>query len=131
MAALGTTGNYETLPVAKGGTGGVNQAEARTGLGLGSVAVENTVPVAKGGTGRTDGRIVFSELGVQQAAALYNVQGMYMGWNSGSQGEGHFVVNRGGGAGGFTWRSVNAANNATGPSMTYSSDRLLKVSSLS
>ncbi|QNR42530.1 tail fiber domain-containing protein [Pseudomonas syringae] len=131
MAALGTTGNYDTLPVAKGGTGGVNQAEARTGLGLGSVAVENTVPVAKGGTGRTDGRIVFSELGLQQAAALYNVQGMYMGWNSGSQGEGHFVVNRGGGAGGFTWRSVNAANNATGPSMTYSYEGLLTVSSLS
>ncbi|MEQ4254234.1 tail fiber domain-containing protein [Pseudomonas syringae] len=131
MAALGTTGNYDTLPVAKGGTGGVNQAEARTGLGLGSVAVENTVPVGKGGTGRTDGRIVFSELGVQQAAALYNVQGMYMGWNSGSQGEGHFVVNKGGGAGGFSWRSVNAANSATGPAMTYSYEGLLTVSSLS
>ncbi|GAB0059078.1 tail fiber domain-containing protein [Pseudomonas syringae] len=101
LAALGTTGNYEILPL------------------------------AKGGTGRTDGRALFSEVGVQQASALYNVQGMYMGWNSGSQGEGHFVVNRGGGAGGFTWRSVNAGNTATGPAMTYSYEGLLTVSSLS
>ncbi|MEX5536059.1 tail fiber domain-containing protein [Pseudomonas syringae] len=101
LAALGTTGNYDILPV------------------------------TKGGTGRTDGRALFSEVGVQQASALYNVQGMYMGWNSGSQGEGHFVVNRGGGAGGFTWRSVNAGNTATGPAMTYSYEGLLTVSSLS
>ncbi|MDC3735396.1 tail fiber domain-containing protein [Pseudomonas syringae pv. syringae] len=101
LAALGTTGNYDILPV------------------------------TKGGTGRSDGRVLFSEVGVQQASALYNVQGMYMGWNSGSQGEGHFVVNRGGGAGGFTWRSVNAGNTATGPAMTYSYEGLLTVSSLS
>ncbi|KGS10780.1 peptidase S74, partial [Pseudomonas coronafaciens] len=63
-------------------------------------------------------------------AALFGVQGMYMGWNTGSKGEGHFVVNKGGGAGGFTWRSVNAANSATGPEMTYSYDGLLSVSSL-
>ncbi|MCH5555691.1 tail fiber domain-containing protein [Pseudomonas syringae] len=131
MAALGTTGNYDTLPVDKGGTGGASQKDARTGLGLGSVAVENTVPVAKGGTGRTDGRLLLSEVGVQQAAALYASQGLYMGWNSNSQGEGHFVVNRGGGAGGFTWRSVNAGNTATGPAMTYSYEGLLTVSSLS
>ena len=130
LAALGTTGNYDTLPVAKGGTGGANQADARSGLGLGSVAVESTVPVAKGGTGRTDGRVLLSEVGVQQAAALYSSQGLYMGWNSSSQGEGHFVVNRGGGAGGFTWRSVNSGNTATGPTMSYSYDGLLTVSSL-
>ncbi|WP_122408164.1 tail fiber domain-containing protein [Pseudomonas viridiflava] len=101
LAALGTTGNYDTLPV------------------------------AKGGTGRSDGRVIFSEVGVQQASALYNVQGLYMGWNQGSQGEGHFIVNRGGGAGGFTWRSVNGANTASGPSMTYSYEGLLTVPSLS
>nr|WP_315446133.1 phage tail protein [uncultured Pseudomonas sp.] len=38
LAALGTTGNYDILPVVKGGTGGANQAGARSGLGLGSVA---------------------------------------------------------------------------------------------
>ena len=36
LAALGTTGNYDILPVLKGGTGGTTQAEARDGLGLGS-----------------------------------------------------------------------------------------------
>jgi hypothetical protein len=131
MAALGTTGNYDILPVAKGGTGGQNQADARTGLGLGSVAIESTVPIAKGGTGVSDGRVIFPEVGVQQASARYNNQGLYMGWNSSSQGEGHFIVNRGGGIGGFTWRSVNAANTATGPSMTYSYDGLLTVPTLS
>lgn len=34
LAALGTTGNYEVLPVTKGGTGGGTQAEAQTALGL-------------------------------------------------------------------------------------------------
>lgn len=55
MAALGTTGNYDVLPVNKGGTGGADQATARAGLGLGSVAVENVVPIGKGGTGNTLG----------------------------------------------------------------------------
>jgi hypothetical protein len=32
LAALGTTGNYDILPVTKGGTGGTDQASARTGL---------------------------------------------------------------------------------------------------
>ncbi|WP_122813256.1 tail fiber domain-containing protein [Pseudomonas viridiflava] len=100
MAALGTTGNYDVLPL------------------------------AKGGTGRSDGRLLVSEWGVQQASALYNVQGMYAGWNSSGSGEGHFIVNRGGGTGGFTWRSVNSANTATGPTMTYSYDGLLTVPSL-
>ncbi|MDH0745720.1 tail fiber domain-containing protein [Pseudomonas sp. GD03842] len=131
LAALGTTGNYDILPVAKGGTGGNDQATARGGLGLGSVAIESVVPLAKGGTGVSDGRAIFPEVGVQQAAARYNTQGMYMGWNSSSQGEGHFIVNRGGGLGGFSWRSVNAGNTATGPSMTYSYDGLLTVPTLS
>ncbi|WP_122364628.1 tail fiber domain-containing protein, partial [Pseudomonas coronafaciens] len=109
----------------------VNQRWGNTLAALGSTGNYDTLPVAKGGTGRSDGRVIFSEVGVQQASALYNVQGMYMGWNSNSQGEGHFVVNRGGGAGGFTWRSVNAGNTATGPAMTYSYEGLLTVSSLS
>lgn len=41
LAALGTTGNYDILPVAKGGTGGTSQQTARDGLGLGSVATVN------------------------------------------------------------------------------------------
>jgi hypothetical protein len=38
LAALGTTGNYDVLPVTKGGTGGTSEADARAKLGLGSAA---------------------------------------------------------------------------------------------
>ncbi|MCL6701186.1 pyocin knob domain-containing protein [Pseudomonas sp. T1.Ur] len=41
LAALRTTGNYDILPVAKGGTGGTTQAEARSGIGLGTAAIVN------------------------------------------------------------------------------------------
>jgi hypothetical protein len=53
LAALGTTGNYDVLPVSKGGTGGTTEIEVRNSLGLGAVATEDVVPVAKGGTGGT------------------------------------------------------------------------------
>ncbi|EJN32537.1 hypothetical protein PMI35_01071 [Pseudomonas sp. GM78] len=39
MAALGTTGNYDILPLTKGGTGGTDAASARVGLGLGNGAM--------------------------------------------------------------------------------------------
>lgn len=39
LAALGSTGNYEILPVNKGGTGGSTQADARAGIGLGSASI--------------------------------------------------------------------------------------------
>ncbi|RMN23128.1 Tail fiber domain-containing protein [Pseudomonas coronafaciens pv. zizaniae] len=109
----------------------VNQRWGNTLASLGSTGNYDMLPLAKGGTGRTDGRALFSEVGVQQASALYNVQGLYLGWNASGNGEGHFIVNRGGGSGGFTWRSVNGANTATGPSMSYSYDGLLSVPSLS
>lgn len=41
------------LPVSSGGTGATTAANARTALGLGTVATESTLPVAKGGTGAT------------------------------------------------------------------------------
>ncbi|AZE48266.1 hypothetical protein C4K04_2593 [Pseudomonas chlororaphis] len=65
MAALGTTGNYDILPIAKGGTGGSNQVDARSGLGLGNSAVANigyeTGNVAEAyATGRTKTSVVQS-----------------------------------------------------------------------
>lgn len=55
MAALGTTGNYDTLPVTKGGTGGTDQATARSGLGLGSAA---TASITVGADDATLGRLL-------------------------------------------------------------------------
>lgn len=60
---LGSVAVENTVPVAKGGTGATDAAGARTNLGLGSVAVENVVPVAKGGTGATDAAGARTNLG--------------------------------------------------------------------
>jgi hypothetical protein len=68
LAALGTTGNYDILPVNKGGTGGTDQAGARTGLGLGAVSTENIVPVVKGGTGGNSQATARTGLGLGSSA---------------------------------------------------------------
>jgi hypothetical protein len=61
MAALGTTGNYDILPVTKGGTGGTDQASARTGLAAAKsgsnsditalTSMTTALSVEQGGTG--------------------------------------------------------------------------------
>lgn len=51
LAALGTTGNYEILPVSKGGTGGDTQAKAQLALGI--PTSDAPLSVARGGTGGT------------------------------------------------------------------------------
>jgi hypothetical protein len=53
LAVLGTTGNYDTLPVSKGGTGGTTPAAARAALELGSTGNYDILPISKGGTGGT------------------------------------------------------------------------------
>lgn len=50
MAALGSTGNYDILPIVKGGTGGADQASARAGLGLGTAATANITTSSTDGT---------------------------------------------------------------------------------
>lgn len=52
LAALGTTGNYDMLPVSKGGTGATTQAAARSSLGLGTAAtLSSTDLVMKAASG--------------------------------------------------------------------------------
>ena len=105
--------------------------ELYAALGGAGGTLPGALPIAKGGTGVTDGRAIFTEVGVQAASGRYNIQGLYMGWNAAGLGEGHFIVNKGNGDGGFSWRSVNAGNTAGGPAMTYSYDGILKVTTVS
>lgn len=72
LAALGTTGNYDVLPVIKGGTGGTSPAEARNGLELGAVATDNIVPVERGGTGGTTQEDARSALGLVKTTSAYD-----------------------------------------------------------
>ncbi|KKY51438.1 l-shaped tail fiber protein (ltf protein) [Pseudomonas amygdali pv. tabaci str. ATCC 11528] len=105
LAALGTTGNYDILPVAKGGTGANSADNAVSSLGF----MAGTMYPKFGGAGFV------------ASAGGYNLQGGYIGWNTGGSslsGSMNFICNRGGGVGGFTWQSVNADNTQQGPAMT-------------
>ncbi|MFJ4493914.1 hypothetical protein [Pseudomonas atacamensis] len=68
LAALGTTGNFDVLPVSKGGTGATDAASARLALGLGAVASDAIVPVARGGTGGITPAAARAGLGLGSAA---------------------------------------------------------------
>lgn len=83
LAALGTTGNYEILPVSKGGTGGADAAQGRAGLGLGAVSTENVVPLTKGGTGGTDQAGARAGLGLG-SLALENIVPVAKGGTGGT-----------------------------------------------
>ncbi|WP_426234713.1 phage tail protein [Pseudomonas sp. TWP3-2] len=120
MAALGTTGNYDLLPLNKGGTGlAVNtSAELLTALGA--------MPAAGGAY-----TPIFNALRVV-TGAVPSGGGGFLGWNetgngSGMSGAVSFTCNQGGGTGGFSWRTVNQGNTAGGPFMTYSYAGVLNV----
>lgn len=67
---LGSVAVENTVPVTKGGTGAVNAATARSNLGLGNVATEDVVPVEKGGTGSADGATGLTNLFAAGATVL-------------------------------------------------------------
>ncbi|WP_122432134.1 tail fiber domain-containing protein [Pseudomonas viridiflava] len=115
LAALGTTGNYDTLPVLKGGTGAGDIPGALTNLGL------------RGGSND----ILVKSIGLRGVPVGYNTQGLYFGWNGNGDGGANYICNRGGGAGGHAWWSVNSDNTAAGPVMTYSYSGVLSVAQLS
>jgi hypothetical protein len=71
LAALGTTGNYDILPVIKGGTGGATQADARTGLGLGNASIATVVT---SNTDSTAGRLLtVGYCGLGSPSAVVNI----------------------------------------------------------
>jgi len=69
LAALGSTANYEILPVSKGGTGGTTPAEARAALSLGTTGNYDVLPVEKGGTGSETPAAARVALGLGSAAS--------------------------------------------------------------
>ncbi len=114
LAALGTTGNYDVLPLAKGGTGANSADNAVSKLGF----MAGTMYPKFGGAG------------FAAPAGGYGLQGGYIGWNTGGSSIGgsmNFICNRGGGAGGFTWQSVNGDNTQQGPAMTLTYAGVLAV----
>ncbi|WP_439821414.1 phage tail protein [Pseudomonas sp. HLG18] len=120
LAALGTTGNYDTLPLYKGGTGIAVNTPSELLANLGAM------PTAGGAFSPS-----FNALRVI-TGAVPSASGGFMGWNetgngSGMSGAVSFTCNQGGGIGGFSWRTVNQANTAGGPFMTYSYAGVLNV----
>lgn len=112
LAALGTTGNYDVLPVSKGGTGGTTARDALTNLGI--------VLVGSGANAVGDAfQLRGGSLKLRGESYDYSSYGAHSGWN-GSTGEQYWICNRGTGTGGFSWRTVNGDNTATGPVMSYS-----------
>lgn len=120
LAALGTTGNYDTLPLEKGGTGQSvsSKSDLLSALGAMPIGGGNYAP-------NFVNTWLFSPPNPGQG------QGLHMGWNepagSGLSGHASFTVNKGSGSGGFSFRSVNAANNVGGPIMTYTYEGVLNV----
>ena len=121
LAALGTTGNYDILPLSKGGTGVsvANNADLLSNVGA--------MPVG-GGTTLSP---VFGSVRAATQGAVPNALGAYIGWNetngSNMSGAVSFTCNQGGGTGGFSWRTVNQTNTVGGPFMIYSYAGVLNV----
>ncbi|QNR43443.1 phage tail protein [Pseudomonas syringae] len=102
LAALGTTGNYDILPLVKGGTGVSVTSNAALLVALGALPSAGGAYAPK-----------LQSLQVTQVS-VSATQGGFIGWNesniAGFSGEMAFVCNKGGGTGGFTFSTVNAGN---------------------
>ena len=125
LAGLGSVSTENVVPVNKGGTGAADLVNARANLGLG--------PNANVSFGKTACSLLESStvIGKLNPALYATVAGCYMGANAANTFEGNFLCNNGqlavSGGGGFTWRTVNSSNTATGPSMQYTSTGTLHV----
>jgi len=106
-----------TIPVANGGTGATTAADARTNLGLGSLATQSSVSIATGGTGistaPTSGQLL-----IGNASSGYSLATL-------TAGSGVSISNSSGGVtitattgGGGTVTSVNASTSLSGLSFS-------------
>lgn len=75
----GSIAGITDLAVSDGGTGASTAQQARTNLGLGSVATENILPISKGGTG-------LSQIGSSGQTMQVNTSGTALEWVTSSGG---------------------------------------------
>ncbi|MEE4677656.1 tail fiber domain-containing protein [Pseudomonas alliivorans] len=142
------------LSVSQGGTGATTAANARELLEAAKAGsnqditalngLSTPLSIQQGGTGCKTTTDVLKTLGLLNSTVtpafaslkaaqgvVSNIntgQGLYLGWNeSGGTGEGNFICNKGHGRGGFSWRTINIDNTATGPGMYYSFEGNLSV----
>lgn len=73
LAALGTTGNYDILPLTKGGTGATDQPGARTALGLGTAATSMLVTSPTDATAGRSLTVGYGGLGSKDNAPFVGV----------------------------------------------------------
>jgi hypothetical protein len=137
LAALGTTGNYDVLPLDKGGTGAASQAQARNNLGLGAAAMRGVgvkagelmelaaSPVVTGNSSFTlDGSRFISYLdGVTTGSApgAPNAVGMRSRFADNSLWAVDIVAGVYQTAAGLYWRQVNASGSSLGWRLVYDS----------
>ncbi len=96
------------VPVNQGGTGSTTAAGARTNLGISDKQL-NSVDGKSGGNVTS---AVSSPGFIAGSSPTPSAQGHYFGWNEYGDGAAILQNNRGGGSGGFRFRTVNSTNTA-------------------
>lgn len=96
------------VPVSQGGTGSTTAAGARSNLGISDKQL-NSVDGKSGGNVTS---AVSSPGFIAGSSPTPSAQGHYFGWNEYGDGAAILQNNRGGGSGGFRFRTVNSTNTA-------------------
>lgn len=96
------------VPVNQGGTGSTTAAGARNNLGISDKQLNSV----DGKTGGNIATAVSSPGFIAGSSPTPSAQGHYFGWNEYGDGAAILQNNRGGGSGGFRFRTVNSTNTA-------------------